>query len=98
MQECVCRHYNALLQGTQQKWRWNPMEWALDRIGPAGQQLPSEDLLRAAGVDTVIRRSRKKSSPPRAHAIRLNEVIIHNNRTWFGEGDIRLDALVVHGN
>jgi hypothetical protein len=75
------------------------MEWALDRIGPAAQQLPSgKDLLGAAGIDTVVRRSRKKSSTPRTHAVRLNEVIVHNNRTWFGEGDIRLDALVVHGN
>jgi hypothetical protein len=75
------------------------MEWALDRISPAAQQLPSgKDLLGAAGIDTVVRRSRRKSPPPRTHAIRLNEVIVHNNRTWFGEGDIRLDALVVHGN
>ena len=74
------------------------MEWALDRIGAADQQLPSGDLLRAAGVDTVTRRSRSKAPAPRAHAVRLNEVIIHNNRTWFGEGNIRLDALVVHGS
>lgn len=30
-------------------------------------------------------------------AIRLHDIIIHDNKKWFGEADIRLDALVVHG-
>jgi hypothetical protein len=32
-----------------------------------------------------------------ALAIRLNEVVIHNTRKWFGGADIRVDAIVVHG-
>jgi hypothetical protein len=70
------------------------MDWALDKIGSAANGSPGEDnLLAAAGVSTIVRRGRT----PR-YAVRLNELIIHNNRTWFGEGDIRLDALVVQGN
>jgi hypothetical protein len=70
------------------------MDWALDKIGssvdgPSGEA----DLLAAAGASTIVRRGRVRS-----YAVRLNELIIHNNRTWFGEGDIRLDALVVQGN
>lgn len=73
------------------------MDWALDKIGSAANSLPSDEgLLTAVGVSTVVRRGKKP--PLRSYAIRLNELIIHNNRTWFSEGDIRLDALVVHGN
>jgi hypothetical protein len=31
-------------------------------------------------------------------AISLRELVIHDNRKWFGEADVRLDALVVHGH
>jgi hypothetical protein len=30
-------------------------------------------------------------------ALSIHDVIIHNNRKWFGEADVRLDALVVTG-
>jgi hypothetical protein len=72
------------------------VDWALDQIEPANPLPKDESLLAAAGIDTVVRRGRKP--PLRSYAVRLNEVIIHNNRSWFGEGDIRLDSLVVHGN
>jgi hypothetical protein len=72
------------------------VDWALDNIGAnANSRQPGGGLLAAAGVDTVVRRGGTKV---RNHAVRLNEVIIHNNRTWFKEGDIRLDALVVQGS
>jgi len=74
------------------------MDWALDKIGLAANSLPRDEaLLSAVGASTVVRRGGKKS-PLRNYAVRLNELIIHNNRTWFGEGDIRLDSLVVQGN
>jgi hypothetical protein len=70
------------------------MDWALDKIGPSADGPSGEaDLLAAAGASMIVRRGRVRS-----YAVRLNELIIHNNRTWFGEGDIRLDALVVQGN
>lgn len=31
-------------------------------------------------------------------AIRLNDIVIHDNKKWFGEAEIRIDALVVHGH
>lgn len=31
-------------------------------------------------------------------AVSLRELTIHDNRKWFGEADVRLDALVVHGH
>jgi hypothetical protein len=31
-------------------------------------------------------------------AVSLRDLTIHNNRKWFGEADVRLDALVVHGH
>jgi hypothetical protein len=70
------------------------MDWALDQIGsPATGSSGERDLLAAAGIDTIVRRGKVRS-----YALRLNELIIHNNRTWFHEGDIRLDALVVQGS
>src|SRR5258708_20239059 len=66
------------------------MDWALDKIGsPAHESSGEEDLLAAAGIGTIVRRGKVRS-----YALRLNELIIHNNRTWFGDGDIRLDALL----
>jgi hypothetical protein len=31
-------------------------------------------------------------------AVLVQDLIVHDNRKWFGEAEIRLDALVVHGN
>ena len=31
-------------------------------------------------------------------AIRLREVVIHDTKKWFGDAEIRLDVLVVHGS
>jgi hypothetical protein len=31
-------------------------------------------------------------------AVRIPKMIIHDNKKWFGEADIRLDALIVHGH
>jgi hypothetical protein len=31
-------------------------------------------------------------------AVSLDRLVIHDNRKWFGEADIRLDAFVVHGH
>jgi hypothetical protein len=73
------------------------MEWFLDNITVAPDRLPTgQDLLGAVGISSATRRGGEKR--PRAYAVRLKELIIHNNRAWFGEGDIRLDALIVHGN
>jgi hypothetical protein len=30
-------------------------------------------------------------------AVSIHDVVVHNNRKWFGEADVRLDALVVTG-
>ena len=72
------------------------MEWVLDNIAPAADAPSAQDPLGAAGISGATRRGGIKQ--PRAYAVRLKELIIHNNLAWFGEGDIRLDALIVHGN
>jgi hypothetical protein len=73
------------------------MEWLIDNVSvPNASSHSGSDLLFATGVGTEARRAAKKQ--PRAFAIRLNELIVRNNRAWFGEDDIRLDALVIHGN
>ena len=42
----------------------------------------------------AVRRSRGRAQ---TYAIRLGDLIIHRNQKLFGEADIRVDALVVHG-
>lgn len=37
------------------------------------------------------------ATPEPPIGIRVQDVVIHDNRKWFGEADIRLDALVVSG-
>jgi hypothetical protein len=64
------------------------MDWALDQNGPTPV---------SASVSSVVCRTEKKL-PLHKCAVRLNELSIHNSRTWFDEGDICLDARVVHGN
>src|SRR3989442_13006977 len=61
----------------------------------------------AKAVDAVTRRELDKSlaatmrgekrSAKTALAIRLKDMVIHDNRKWFGGAEIRLDTLVVHG-
>jgi hypothetical protein len=73
------------------------MEWFVDHIDSDRHHLSQgPELLRAAGITAQTRRGGKER--PRAYAVRLNELIIHNNRAWWGEGNIRLDSLIVHGN
>lgn len=31
------------------------------------------------------------------YGVTVHDVVVHDNRKWFGEADIRVDALVVHG-
>jgi len=72
------------------------MEWLLDRITSTPDRPPGDQgLLRDAGANLVTWRGGPSA---RSYAVRLTKLIIHDNRSWFGEGDIRLDALVVHGN
>lgn len=39
-------------------------------------------------------RSRGRAS---TYGVTVNDVVVHDNRKWFGEADVRIDALVVHG-
>jgi hypothetical protein len=36
-------------------------------------------------------------SPSVNLAVRMNDVVIHDTRKWFGGADIRIDAIVLHG-
>ena len=64
--------------------------WLIERVASAeefAQELPAEPSL-----------SRKAAVDVRTLAISLLDLIIHDNRKLFGEADVRLDALVVHGH
>ena len=68
--------------------------WLLDDVRPvddaAERQIRRELPI---DVDAALRGARK--SP--ALAIRLHDIIIHDNKKWFGGADIRLDTFIVHG-
>ncbi|MER6957591.1 MULTISPECIES: hypothetical protein [unclassified Streptomyces] len=64
-------------------------EWMID--GP-GIALPSDAVLLDEARHGAVRRTPR----PRL-AIRLLEMVVHENGRWFGESHVRLDVLVVHG-
>ena len=65
-------------------------EWIID--GPGTVRPPADVLL-----DEVRHGAIRRTPRPRI-AIRLLEMIVHNNRRWFGNTAVRLDVLVVHGS
>lgn len=46
-------------------------------------------------LDSEVRAQTRGRIPP--YGVTVHDVVIHDNRKWFGEADIRIDALVVHG-
>lgn len=72
-------------------------EWLIDKIilpnAVAIEQMERE-------LSSNQRGSRESVSQPLAVtlAIRLQDIMIWDTKKWFGDADIRLDALVIHGN
>lgn len=72
-------------------------EWLIDEAVPpdavAIEQIERE-------LNSSQRGARESFSQPQAEnfAIRLQDIMIWDTKKWFGDADIRLDALVVHGN
>jgi len=69
------------------------MQWLKDdakAIDAATQRDLSAHLEKAAPV--------MRGRPSANLAIRLREVVIHDTKKWFGDAEIRLDVLVVHGS
>ncbi|MFF4940744.1 hypothetical protein [Micromonospora sp. NPDC000729] len=64
-------------------------EWIIDGSGTAQ---PTVEVLRHEVRHGAIRRGRR----PRV-AIRMLDMVVHNNRRWFRDASIRIDVLVVHG-
>ncbi len=63
--------------------------WAIDQV----DGLPGNSVL----VEEVRRSAVRKGSSRAPLAVRLLEVLVHDNRKLFGEAPVRIDALVVHG-
>jgi len=66
--------------------------WLIDAVAP-----PDEE-----GFRHLERQARPlfragEPTKPRTKAIRIQDIVIHDNKKWFGGADIRLDALTVHG-
>ncbi|MBD2512573.1 hypothetical protein H6G91_36135 [Nostoc muscorum FACHB-395] len=70
----------------------NQQSWLVDEIIPSDaatfEQMEELNLAQSRGADT---------QPPNL-AVRLQDIMIWDTKKWFGEAEIRLDALVVHGN
>ena len=66
-------------------------EWVIDEAG-------GEALAESVLVQEVRHGSVRRSRASQFLAVRILDVIVHNNRRMFGEAAIRIDALVVvHG-
>jgi hypothetical protein len=68
--------------------------WLLEEARPL-DQVATADLKHELGLGG--RRALPVLDAP-ALAVSLDRLVIHDNRKWFGEADIRLDAFVVHGH
>jgi hypothetical protein len=68
--------------------------WLFERVVPL-DAADTVDLERELGSHPT--RGLKVLDVPTLAAT-LRELTIHDNRKWFGEADLRLDALVVHGH
>jgi hypothetical protein len=64
--------------------------WLLDDTNPA----TASDL---HALETISNAPKLRSAKSTLLAIRLNDIVIHNVRKWFGGADVRLDVIVVHG-
>jgi hypothetical protein len=64
--------------------------WLINEARPAGAETERV-------VATQMLRVTRGRATRKVIAVRLTEVIVRNNRKWFGGADIRIDALVVHG-
>jgi hypothetical protein len=64
-------------------------DWLLDET-----QTPDDATLK---VESDVLQGGTRSDEKAALAIRLNEIIIHDTKKWFGGANIRLDAIVVRG-
>jgi hypothetical protein len=68
--------------------------WLIEEVSPLDQEaarLLEQDL-------PTGRRGALEALTGPDLAVSLQEVVIHDNKKWFGEADIRLDALVVQGH
>ena len=68
--------------------------WLIEQVVPLDQH--SSELLDSR-LGRRARRGLAVLDAPTL-AVSLRELTIHDNRKWFGEADVRLDALVVHGH
>jgi len=69
--------------------------WLIDEAVPL-DQAATEALESALGSRTMRGGLAVLDAP--TLAVSLRELMIHDNRKWFGEAEVRLDALVVHGH
>ncbi|WP_375515268.1 hypothetical protein [uncultured Nostoc sp.] len=72
-------------------------EWLIDEAIPP-DSMAIEQIERE--LNSNQRGGRESFSQPQAEnlAVRLQDIMIWDTKKWFGDADIRLDALVVHGN
>ena len=72
-------------------------QWLIDEAAPP-DTVAIEQIERELNFNQ--RAGRESFSQPQAVtlAVRLQDIMIWDTKKWFGDADIRLDALVVHGN
>ena len=68
--------------------------WLIDETVEIDASLEREIQRGLPGVEETVQRG-AGAVPPLA--VMLHDVVVHDVKKWFGEADVRLDALVVHG-
>lgn len=74
-----------------------PQSWLLDKVKPPTPAALFDLEGALLAVPGGNKRAGLAQNVP-SLAVRIPKMIIHDNKKWFGEADIRLDALIVHGH
>ena len=72
------------------------VDWLIDDSRPLTQQ--DLDKIERTLSSTVEDEGRGSGLPTPTIAVRLRDLVVHDNKALFGAANIRLDALVIHGN
>ncbi len=68
-------------------------DWILDETLPSDQDVIENAIMRSKAF-----RNKKDNAKNLALGVRINDLIIHDTKKWFGSANIRVDTLVLHGS
>jgi hypothetical protein len=76
-------------------------DWLVDDAAPLAVDDARREIERgilSAGASRNFAGGGRPKADAAPLALRLTDLVVHDNRKWWGEAEIRIDAIVIHGN